>query len=189
MELDKRSTKKSENKATLFLITSPDYKGAAFVEKTPAFNPNAANNLTNFQDISFEKINNVCSKNIAEGTTYVCDMQNRSAYKYLEYLEISCSTEMMYVTAEVNFQLSEWDNPINLISFSRSLRDRMKENFSVFSEQENLFDEDLFHLKFRILTTKNAKIALVVEQFAEKLERAHRDILARHAEYQLSLAC
>jgi len=189
MELNKRSAKKIINKATLFLITSSDYKDSDARENAEAFNPNSANILTDFQDISFEQINGVCSKIIAEDTIYVCDMQSRSAYKNLEYLEVSCSTEMLYITAEVNYKLSEWDTPISLKSFTNSLRDRMKAKFSVFSEQENLFDEDLFHLKFRILTTKHTNIALVIQQFAEKLEKAHRDIFARHAEHQLSLAC
>ncbi len=189
MELDRYSVKKSTSKVKLVLITGSDYKDSTFSTNAQAFNPKGASILTNFQDISFENINGVCSISLTEDTILVCDMQGRSVYKHLEYLEVSCSTEMMYITAEINFQLSEWDASISLISFTGLLRDSMKTKYSVFSEQENLFDEDLFHIKFRILTTKNTNIKLVVKQFAEKLEKTHRELFARHAEYQLSLAC
>ena len=197
MELGKHSTEQTKEEITenktettkLVLITNSDFKGPTSGVNDPSFHFFTAGISTDFQDISLEDINSYGSREVAPNTIYVCDMQGRTAYKYLEYLEVNYSTEMAFVTVEVNYKLSEWNASISLISFTQSLKEIMQKRFSIFSEQENLYDEDLFHIKFRLSMTKTAQLSSHIKQFAEKLEMLHRDIFARYAEYQLKLAC
>lgn len=171
------------DKSLLSLITNPDYtEGQEKFSHLKTANANHA-----FKDIDYSHINHIAEKSSRTDSIYVCDMQHKSCYKRLEFLEISCSKDRIYITAEVNFRISKWRAHISLLDFTHSLRQIILDQYSIVSNQENLFDEDLFHIKFRILTSKCHELTSIIELFSQNIEKAHQCILSKNSHKQHSL--
>jgi hypothetical protein len=172
----------------LYLITNPNYKEAPSKYQDDIFHPKNSTSIDVFQDISYTEIGHISEQPNVD-TIYVCDMHNKLNYQPLEFLEISSSRDRTYITAEVNFRISEWQSHLSLINFTQSLRMKMEDKYSISSEQENLFDEDLFHLKFNIVISKYQDPTPMIETFTQNIEKAHHSIFSKHAKKRLYLAC
>ncbi len=174
-------------KNNLVLYTNPNYKDAKQIDNKSNIYAPLTVNIDSYEDIEFSEIKSLAHVSFLDEKIYVCDMLGRSHYEYLEYLEISHSiAETLLVNVEVNFRLSEWKHSLNLLNFVASLRCCIDDKHGIHSEQENLFDEDLIHIKFQILATEQSNLAFIVQRFSQKISFIHHDILARSVESKVS---
>ena len=171
------------SKSNLVLYTNLNYKKtkSSVAENSQVDHSSVMEKINAYQDIDYEEFISFFKNNVLhKDKIYVCEMLNKSAYKHLEYLEISTSTTgRLFLYAEVNFNPSKWDNPVNLLSFTDTLRDLVQERHAITSEQHNLFEEDLIHLKFQVLVSKRVNIHHTIQHFSEKLLSIHNGILSK----------
>ena len=114
--------------------------------------------------------------------TLVIPMKNMTGYKNLEFLEIVRVKNNVIVTVEVNFVMSDWQHPINILSFSEHLRRIMYQKYCMFSEQKNIFEENLLNIRFLLNSVLDDQIISLIFDFVYKINLTHREILATKAE-------
>ncbi len=168
-------------KNNLVLYTNPKFKSPDHHNEHIKFHASVANKFDGFKDISYPQLSQLSGQAIPADTIYVCEMFGKSCYKYLEYLELSQSLESIQLVADVNFRISEWKVSISLLTFVDALQKQVQEQYSICSQQENLFDEDLVHIKFMFFA-KPHDLHAVIQRFSKRLSIIHNDIFAKHAE-------
>lgn len=129
-----------------------------------------------FEEIDYNQVKGFDFSRIPFGRILVCDMHRQTLYEHLEFVEISSSNGLLCVSAEVNFRFSQWPNEISLVSFVEDLRKRMTNIHRISSEQENLFDEDLLHLKFRLKGSKGDSVSSLINRLAVLIAYEHCDV-------------
>ncbi len=181
---------KSENtytKHNLVLYTNPNFEDANQSKAEKDLPTSFVHKVNAFQDIDYEKLGELQHDDFLENKVYVCEMFDRSNYKHLEYVEIShYIADKIFINAEVNFRISKWNARMNVFAFVESLIAKVNEKHSIQVEQENLYDEDLIHLKFRMLETRESHLATAIQLFADKLNSIHREILSESLEANAS---
>lgn len=177
---------KSENtymKHNLVLYTNPDFEDVNQSKAKKGLPTSFVHKVNAFQDIDYDKLNYFKHDDFLGNKVYVCEMFNRSSYKHLEYVEIShYIADKIFINAEVNFRMSQWNARMNVFAFVDSLIAEVNEKYSIQVQQENLYDEDLIHLKFRMLETSDSHLPTVIQQFADKLNRLHKQLLSESLE-------
>ncbi len=176
------------SKHNLVLYINPGFVASGQNGSPPHFSAPTSSKMDEFLDISYEQLSQLTNQGMQADTIYVCDMTGRSCYGPLEYIELSQSLDTIRVSVEVNFRMSEWKAQMSLLSFVGSLRKGVQQSCGISSRQEKLFDEDLLHIKFKLLASYQQDIASIMQRFSRKLQKLHRDILVKYAEDRLSLS-
>ncbi len=174
-------------KNSLVLYVNTDFKDTNRKETDQCAHVQSPLNVDSYQEVDYEQVSELRHDSFLDDEIYVCEMLDRSCYKHLEYMEVSHSIgDTLLINAEVNFRMSEWGSQINLLSFTDTMRKRIKEKHAVNSEQENLYEEDLIHIKFKILVTRHTSLPFVIQRFSKKLLAIHQEIISKSLQTEVS---
>jgi len=173
------SSTNTYQKNCLTLYTNPKFKKDKQIVNNGHIHTPLAFDVNRFEDINYDQISGITHNGFHKNKIYVCEMLGLSSYKYLEYLEISHSiSDTLLVNVEVNFRLSRWNEVLNLLNFVSGFRSRINDKHGIHSIQENLFDEDLIHIKFQVLMTTQSSLTSIVQRFSKTLASIHEDVLS-----------
>lgn len=158
-----------------FGVTNVTYSNDNVINLSSATNDTA--NHIFLDEVSYEQVRQLRGYEAPVNVVLVCDMYEQSNYTYLEYLEISRSTQTLMLNVDVNFVLSDWDGSVNILSFIGELRDRVFLELGISSTLEELYDEDLLHIQFQIEDHIGVCVEEVLIPFITQLSRFHQEII------------
>ena len=158
-----------------FGVTDVTYSGSNVINLGSATND--AGGHVFLDEVSYQQVSQLRGYEAPVNVVLVCDMYEQSNYTYLEYLEVSRSTQTLMLNVDVNFILSDWDSSVNILSFIGELRDRVFLELGVSSILEELYDEDLLHIQFQIEDHIGVCVEEVLIPFIAQLSKFHQDIV------------
>lgn len=138
-------------------------------------------------DVAYHQVVNCKGRDFRHNLTVVVDLHDSHLlFPNLGFVEVARSDNGIALSFEVNFPFSTWEHSLNLLSYVEKLRTRMFDDHGVTSTQENLFEEDLLHLKFPVNGDLEDTFAFISEKFSQSLELAHHYILSSHELHELT---
>lgn len=125
-------------------------------------------------EIDYDLVRDLHGYEAPHNLTLVCDMYDKTSYQPLEFIEITRKPQTTMLQAEVNFQPSQWQQTTNLLSFIKIIRDNMLMESGISSDLEELYDEDLLHIKFYLEEYIGSSIETIVGDFVDKVSGVHK---------------
>lgn len=158
-----------------FSVTDVTYSGGNIINLGAAIND--AGSHVFLDEVNYEQVRHLRGYEAPVNLVLVCDMYEQSSYNYVEYLEVSRSSQTLMLNVDVNFILSDWNSSVNILSFIGELRDRVLLELGVASILEELYDEDLLHIQFQIEDHIGACVEEILMPFIAQLARFHQEII------------
>lgn len=132
-------------------------------------------------DVAYQQVANCTGRDFQHHMMMVVDLNDfHSFFQNIDFIEIEKSVDGLSLTFEVNFQFTTWQHSLSLLSYVEKLRERMYSDHAMSSTQENLYEEDLLHLRFSMDMGFEEAFSFVCQKFSESLELAHNYILSAH---------
>lgn len=125
-------------------------------------------------EIDYDLVRNLHGYEAPHNLTLVCDMFDKTSYRPLEFIEITRKSQTTMLQAEVNFRPSYWGKSTNLLCFIEILRDSILMEYGISSDLEELYDEDLLHIKFYLEEYIGSNIEAIVGDFVDKVSGVHK---------------
>jgi len=140
-------------------------------------------------DLPLNEVSSLTGFNLPRDIQMTCETTDQIKYPYLDYIHLLRTNNELNVTVEVNYPFSSWKEKINLSSFIETLRERLKDNYSIPSTQSNLFDEALISTRFQLNANCSTTITSMVELLDNLLYQEHKSILSYQSmKYKISLS-
>jgi hypothetical protein len=168
-------------KKNLRLIINNNYVES--VSNVPLNAVNTVDNQALCIELGFDYIGHICGVEIPHEQKICCEINGVYGYEHLEYVEFYRKQNKVKLTADINFRFSDWDESINILSFTELLREKILMDYSITSKQENLFEEDLINIQFNISGDENTSIRKILESFEDKIILTHENILSYYQNY------
>lgn len=132
-------------------------------------------------DVAYHQVVNCKGRDFRHNTMMVVDLHDSHVFfPNMGFVEVERFDMGIALSFEVNFQFTTWTHSLNLLSYVEKLRDRMFADHGIISTQENLYEEDLLHLRFSVDSDLDEAFEIICENFSESLELAHHYILSTH---------
>lgn len=132
-------------------------------------------------DVAYPQVANCKARDFRDNVTVVVDLHDSQAFfSNLAFVEVEKLNDSLALSFEVNFPFTTWKHSLNILSYAEKLRDRIYDDHGVTSSQDNLFEENLLHLKFPVHADSEDTFAFVCEKFSQSLALAHDYILSSH---------
>jgi hypothetical protein len=140
-------------------------------------------------DLPFSEIASLKGCNLPRDIQMTCEATDHVKYRHLEYIHLLRTNNELNVTVEVNYPLQAWKEKINLLSYFEALREQLRDNYSIQSTQNNLFDEALISARFQLKANCATKIKNMIELLDNLLYQEHKNILSYQTiKYKISLS-
>jgi hypothetical protein len=140
-------------------------------------------------DLPLNELSSLTGCNLPRDIQMTCEATDQIKYQYLNYVHLLRTNNELNVTVEVNYPFSTWKEEINLLSFIETLRERLKDNYSIPSTQSNLFDEALISTRFQLKANCATTIISMIELLDNLLYQEHKNILSYQSmKYKISLS-
>jgi hypothetical protein len=140
-------------------------------------------------DLPIDKILPLIGSNLPRDLQMSCEAVSHVKYQYLEYIHLLRTDDELSLCVEVNYPLQAWKEKTNLLSYIETLREKLKDNYSIQSAQNNLFDEALINVRFQLNANCATHIRSMVELLDGLLYQEHKNILSHQSiKYKISLS-
>ena len=140
-------------------------------------------------DIPFNELRCLKGYNLPRHLLMTCDVRHHSCYPNLEYISLFRINDKLTITADVNYSLLDWDEKINLLSFLEELRERLSDFYSIASEQNNIFEETLISVRFKMTVDCDMPVSSIVDLLDSILCDEQKNILSYETlKYKISLS-
>jgi hypothetical protein len=140
-------------------------------------------------DLPFNEVSSLKGYNLPRDIQITCEGRGHMQYKYLEYIHLLRTKDELQVTVEVNYQFQTWSEKINLLSYLELLRDQLQDAYTIHSTQNNIFDEALISVCFKLTADCGTSINSMVTLLDNLLYQEHKNICAYQTmRYKVSLS-
>ncbi|MCK5918348.1 MAG: hypothetical protein KAG34_07975 [Cocleimonas sp.] len=140
-------------------------------------------------DLPLHVISSLRGFNLPRDIQMTSEATEQIKYEYLEYVHLLRTNDELNVTVEVNYPLQVWKEKINLLSYLETLREQLRDNYSIQSAQNNLFDEALISVRFQLKANCTTHIKSMIELLDNLLYQEHKRILSYQSmKYKISLS-
>ncbi|MCK5810052.1 MAG: hypothetical protein KAH00_03140 [Cocleimonas sp.] len=140
-------------------------------------------------DLPIDEILPLVGSNLPRDLHMSCEAVAHVQYQYLEYIHLLRTDNELSLCVEVNYPLQAWKEQTNLLSYIETLRERLKDNYSIQSTQNDLFDEALISVRFQLKANCATHIRSMVELLDGLLYQEHKNILSHQSiKYKISLS-
>lgn len=137
-------------------------------------------------DVTYHQVVNSKGRDFQQYIMMTVDLHDfHGLFPNIGFIEVERLERGLALTFEVNFQFSTWQHPLNLLSYVEKLRERMLSDYGIHSTQQNLFEEDLLHLRFSVDSGLDDVFDYICHRFSDSLELAHNYILSSYNMNQL----
>ncbi|CAA6811258.1 MAG: Unknown protein [uncultured Thiotrichaceae bacterium] len=139
-------------------------------------------------DVAYHQVVNAKGCDFRHNVMMVVDLHDTcSFFPNMGFVEVERTDNGLVLSFEVNFQFTTWQHSLNLLSYIENLRERMFADHGVASTQEDLYEEDLLHLKFLVTSDLDDAFAFTCQNFSDSLELAHNYILSSYHLHKLDM--
>lgn len=140
-------------------------------------------------DVPFKEVAHLKGYNLPRNLVMSCDVSQHCCYSNLEYIQLFRSNDQLMITVDVNYWLLAWKEKINLLSFLDDLRERLGDIYTIESEQNNIFEESLINVRFKMYVDCEMTVRSVVDLLDSILCDEHKSILSyEKVKYKISLS-
>lgn len=140
-------------------------------------------------DVPFNNVCHLKGYNLPRDLSISSDARLHSCYPNLEYINLFRTNDRLVIIADVNYWLNNWDEKINLLSFVEKLRERLGDIYSIESEQNNIFEEMLINIRFKITVDCEMRVHSAVDLLDSILCDEQKSILSYETvKYKISLS-
>ena len=140
-------------------------------------------------DVPFNELRHLKGYNLPRNLSMSCEARHHSPHSNLEYINLYRTHNTLEITADVNYWLNHWNEKINLLSFLEEQRERLVDIYAIESEQNNIFEEMLINVRFKMVVDCDMRVDSAVDLLENILCDEQKSILSYETlKYKISLS-